>query len=79
MLKDKTIVEWLSYIFSSTGAIFLLDTVKLKIEKSNINCLKKYESMVMNMMKLLVFIFIRVTIPNTFRGADSMFLYIQYR
>lgn len=79
MLNCETIKEWLIYIFSSAGAIFLLDTIKLKIEKSNINCLKKYESMVMNMMKLLVLIFIRVTIPKTFRGADSMFLYIQYR
>jgi hypothetical protein len=79
VLKYKTIAEWLTYIFSSTGAIFLLESIELKIEKSNINFLKKYESMVMNMMRLLVFIFVVVTNPKAFRGADSMFLYIQYR
>lgn len=72
-------MNWLNCIFSSIRAIFLLDTVKLKIEKSNINCLKKYESMVMNMMRFLVLTFISFTILNTFQGADSMFLYIQYR
>jgi len=79
MFNCEAIKEWLIYIFSSAGAISLLDTVKLKIEQSNINFLKKYESMVMNMMILLVFIFVIVTIPNTFQGADSTFLYIQYR
>lgn len=79
MFNCETIIKWLTYIFSSTGAIFLLESIELKIEKSNINFLKKYESMVMNMMILLVFIFVIVTIPNTFRGADSTFLYIQYR
>ncbi|EDK89485.1 hypothetical protein FNP_1712 [Fusobacterium polymorphum ATCC 10953] len=53
--------------------------MELKIEKSNIDYLKKYKRVVMNMMMLLVFIFVIVTIPNTFRGADSTFLYIQYR
>lgn len=79
MLNFETIIKWLTYIFSSTGAIFLLESIELKIEKSDINFLKKYESMVMNMMILLVFIFVIVTIPNTFQGADSTFLYIQYR
>ena len=78
MLKYKTITEGLNCIFSSAGAIFLLDTIELKIEKSNIDCLKKYESMVMNMMRILVSTFVSFTILNTFRGADSMFLYIQY-
>lgn len=78
MLKYKTIIEWLNYIFSSMGTIFLLDTIELKIEKSNIDCLKKYKSMVMNMMRFLVIIFVIFTIPNTFQGANSMFLYIQY-
>ena len=55
-----------------------MDTMELKIEKSNIDCLKKYKSMVMNMMRFLVIIFIMFTISNTFQGADSMFLYIQY-
>lgn len=79
MFNCETVIRWLNYIFSSTGAIFLLDTIKLKIETSNINCLKKYESMVMNMIGFLVGIFVIVTIPNTFQGADSTFLYIQYR
>ena len=79
MFNCEAIIKWLSYIFSATGAIFLLDTMELKIEKSNIDYLKKYKRVVMNMMMLLVFIFVIVTIPNTFRGADSMFLYIQYR
>ena len=79
MLNFETIIKWLTYIFSSTGAIFLLESIELKIEKSDINFLKKYESMVMNMMILLVFIFVIVTIPNTFQGVDSTFLYIQYR
>lgn len=79
MLNCEAIIKWLTYIFSSTGAIFLLESIELKIEKSNINFLKKYESMVMNMMILLVFIFVIVTIPNTFQGANSTFLYIQYR
>ena len=79
MFNCETIIKWLTYIFSSAGAVFLLDTIKLKIEESNIDCLKKYESMVMNMMILLVFIFVIVTIPNTFQGANSTFLYIQYR
>lgn len=79
MLKYKTIIDWLNYIFSSTGAIFLLDTIELKIEKSNIDCLKKYKSMVMNVMRFLVFIFVIFTIPNRFQEADSMFLHIQYR
>lgn len=79
MFNCEAIIKWLTYIFSSTGAIFLLDTMELKIEKSNIDYLKKYKRVVMNMMMLLVFIFVIVTIPNTFRGADSMFLYIQYR
>ena len=78
MLKYKTIIEWLNCIFSSIRVIFLLDTMELKIEKSNIDCLKKYKSMVMNMMRFLVLIFIMFTISNTFQGADSMFLYIQY-
>lgn len=79
MLKYKTIIEWLNYFFSSIRLIFLLDTMELKIEKSNIDCLKKYKSMVMNMMRFLVLIFIIFTIPKTPQGADSMFLYIQYR
>ena len=79
MFNCEAIIKWLTYIFSSTGAIFLLDTMELKIEKSNIDYLKKYKRVVMNMMMLLVFIFVIVTIPNTFRGADSTFLYIQYR
>ena len=78
MFNCEAIIKWLTYIFSSTGAIFLLDTMELKIEKSNIDYLKKYKRVVMNMMMLLVFIFVIVTIPNTFQGADSMFLYIQY-
>ena len=79
MLKYKIIIDGLNYIFSSTGAIFLLESIELKIEKSNINFLKKYESMVMNMMRLLVLIFIMVTIPKAFQGTNSTFLYIQYR
>ena len=79
MLNFETIIKWLTYIFSSTGAIFLLESIELKIEKSDINFLKKYESMVMNMMILLVFIFVIVTIPNTFQGTNPTFLYIQYR
>ena len=79
MFNCETVIRWLNYIFSSAGAVFLLDTIKLKIEESNIDCLKKYESMVMNMIGFLVFIFVIVTIPNTFRGANSTFLYIQYR
>ena len=79
MFNCETIIKWLNYIFSSTGAIFLLESIELKIEKSNINFLKKYESMVMNMIGFLVFIFVIITIPNTFQGADSTFLYIQYR
>ena len=79
MLNCETVIRWLNYIFSSAGAISLLDSVELKIEKSNIECLKKYKSMVMNMMKLLVLIFVVVTNPKAFQGVDSMFLYIQYR
>lgn len=79
MLNCETVIRWLNYIFSSAGAISLLDTVKLKIEESNINWLKKYESMVMNMMKLLVLIFVVVTNPKAFQGTNPTFLYIQYR
>ena len=49
MLKYKTIIEWLNCIFSSIRVIFLLDTIELKIEKSNID----FKSMVMNMMRYL--------------------------
>lgn len=52
--------------------------MELKIEKSNIDYLKKYKRVVMNMMRLLVLIFIVVTNPKAFQGAGSMFLYIQY-
>ena len=65
--------------FSSIRLIFLLDTMKLKIEKSNIDYLKKYKGMVMNIMRFLVLIYIIFTIINILQGADSMFLYIQYR
>jgi len=64
--------------FSSIRLIFLLDTMKLKIEKSNIDYLKKYKGMVMNIMRFLVLIYIIFTIINILQGADSMFLYIQY-
>ena len=79
MLKCETVIRWLNYIFSSIRLIFLLDTMELKIEKSNIDYLKKYKRVVINMMRLLVLIFIVVTNPKAFQGAGSMFLYIQYR
>ena len=41
VLNCETVIRWLNYIFSSTGAIFLLESIELKIEKSNINFLKK--------------------------------------
>ena len=34
--------------------------------------------MVINMLRFLGLIVVMFTIPNTFQGADSMFLYIQY-
>ncbi len=37
MLNFETIIKWLTYIFSSTGAIFLLESIELKIEKSDIS------------------------------------------
>ena len=78
MLKYKIITDWLNYFFSSIRLIFLLDTMELKIEKSNIDCLKKYKGMVINMLRFLGLIVVMFTIPNTFQGAGSMFLYIQY-
>lgn len=64
MFNCETIIKWLTYIFSSAGAVFLLDTIKLKIEESNIDCLKKYESMVMNMMIGLMMTMMRRTTMN---------------
>lgn len=70
-------INWfLIYVYSIMQLILFWDAISTKIDTLNVIILTKNKKKVMHMIILLSLIPI---IPNTFQGADSMFLYIQYR
>ncbi|PGH21730.1 hypothetical protein RN96_00420 [Fusobacterium polymorphum] len=71
-------INWfLIYVYSIMQLILFWDAIGTKID--TLNVIISTKKRVMNMMRFLELIFIMFTISNTFQGADSMFLYIQYR
>lgn len=70
-------INWfLIYIYSIMQLILFWDAISTKIDTLNVIILTKNKKRVMHMIILLSLI---PLISNTFQGADSMFLYIQYR
>jgi len=69
-------INWfLIYVYSIMQLILFWDAISTKIDTLNVKILTKNKKRVMHMIILLSLIPI---ISNTFQGADSMFLYIQY-
>ena len=70
-------INWfLIYVYSIMQLILFWDAISTKIDTLNVIILTKNKKRVMHMIILLSLIPI---ISNTFQGADSMFLYIQYQ